>query len=64
MPKKQEIEITILPDGRVEYTVVGVKGAHCADIAELLKVLGQVEQEQNTGEYYESERSGDVVIRH
>lgn len=46
MPKKQEIEITILPDGRVEYTVVGVKGAHCEDIAGLLKVLGQVEQEQ------------------
>ncbi len=64
MPKKQEIEITILPDGRVEYTVVGVKGAHCEDIAGLLKVLGQVEQEQKTGEYYESERSGDVVIHH
>ncbi len=64
MPQKQEIVITILPDGRVEYTVVGVKGVGCEDIVELLNVLGHVEQERKTGEYYESERGSDVVIRH
>ena len=31
--QSQEIAITILPDGRVEYTIKGVKGAACANIS-------------------------------
>jgi hypothetical protein len=49
----QEIEISIHPGGRVEYTIKGVKGPACEEISQLLEQLGRVEQEERTGEYYE-----------
>ncbi|MFN8489206.1 MAG: DUF2997 domain-containing protein [Caldilineaceae bacterium] len=58
--EKQEIEITILPDGRIEYTIKGVKGGACDSISALLEQLGKIEQTSRTGEYYEQE--GDVYI--
>jgi hypothetical protein len=58
--EKQEIEITILPDGRIEYTIKGVKGSACDSISALLEQLGKIEQTSPTGEYYEQE--GDVHI--
>lgn len=58
--QSQEIEITIHPDGKVEYTIKGVKGSACQDISALLEKLGQVEQEERTGEFYE--REGDTQI--
>jgi hypothetical protein len=58
----EEIEISILPDGRVEYTIKGVKGAACADISALLEQLGKVEQEERTGEYYEDDTRVDVTV--
>lgn len=58
----QEIEISILPDGRVEYTIRGVKGAACEDISALLEQLGKVEQEERTGEYYEDDTRVDVNL--
>ena len=64
MPKKQEIAITILPDGRIEYTIQGIKGAHCESISQLLEILGRVDQEKKTGEYYESDRAPGIVIQH
>ncbi len=64
MPQKQEIAITILPDGRIEYTIQGVKGPKCEDISQLLEALGQVQQSERTGEYYESGRAAGVVIQH
>jgi hypothetical protein len=57
----QEIEITILPDGRVEYTIKGVKGSACESISALLEQLGKVELEQRTGEYYEQESDAHVT---
>ncbi len=51
--QKQEIEITILPDGRLEYTIKGVKGGACESISALLEQLGKVEETSHTGEYYE-----------
>ena len=51
--QKQEIEITILPDGRIEYTIKGVKGGACDSISALLEQLGKVEEKSTTGEYYE-----------
>lgn len=56
----QEIEIAILPDGQVEYTIKGVKGRACVSISELLEQLGQVEHEERTSEYYAE--SDDVGI--
>jgi hypothetical protein len=58
----QEIEISIRPDGRVEYTIKGVKGAACEDISALLEQLGKVEQEERTGEYYEDDTRVDVNL--
>ncbi|RIK43696.1 MAG: hypothetical protein DCC55_05005 [Chloroflexi bacterium] len=60
----QEIEITILPDGRVEYTIKGVKGSACESISALLEQLGQVEVEQRTGEYYEQESDTHITTSH
>lgn len=51
--QNQEIEIAILPDGRVEYTIKGVKGGACESISALLEQLGTVVREEHTGEYYE-----------
>jgi hypothetical protein len=58
----QEIEISILPDGKVEYTIKGVKGSVCEDISALLEQLGKVEQEERTGEYYEDDNRIDVNL--
>jgi hypothetical protein len=51
--QKQEIEISILPDGRIEYTIKGVKGSACESISALLEQLGKTEEATHTGEYYE-----------
>ncbi len=64
MAEKHEIEISISPDGQVEYTIKGIKGSRCADIAELLKLLGQVEHEENTREYYEQAQEAGVYVQH
>lgn len=60
--QKQEIEIAILPDGRIEYTIKGVKGGACESISALLEQLGQVQQETRTGEYYEQDAEVHVNI--
>lgn len=60
--QNQEIEISILPDGRVEYTIKGVKGAACEDISALLEQLGKVEKTERTGEYYEDDTQVDVTV--
>ena len=58
----QEIEITIHPDGRVEYTIKGVKGPACEEISLLLEQLGRVEQEEHTGEFYEQDGDARIYI--
>lgn len=60
--QQQEIEIAILPDGRVEYTIKGVKGSACETISALLEQLGKVQTQQHTGEYYEQESDAHIAI--
>lgn len=60
--QSQEIEIQILPDGRVEYLIKGVKGSACASISALLEQLGKVEHDERTGEYYADEQPHDVAV--
>ena len=55
MTTKNEIEFIIKPDGNVEFTVKGVKGKQCLPIAELFKLLGEVESEQATADFYAQE---------
>lgn len=54
MPR-EEIEITITPDGRIEYTIKGVKGPACESVSSVLEQLGRVVEEERTTEYYDRE---------
>lgn len=58
--QKQEIEISVLPDGRIEYTIKGVQGSACESISALLEQLGKIEQQEKTSDYYAQEP--DVLI--
>lgn len=49
--QRQEIEIEIFPDGRVEYRIRGVQGPGCESIAALLETLGKVELSERTAEF-------------
>ena len=60
--QKEEIEIAILPDGRIEYTIKGVKGRACEQISAVLEQLGQLEADERTGEYYEDGQSVTISI--
>lgn len=51
--QNQEIEIIIRPDGKLEYTIKGIKGSACESISALLEQLGKVEENAKTGEYYD-----------
>lgn len=61
--QRQDIEIEVLPDGRVEYTIKGVQGSSCESISALLEELGQVEHEERTGEYYERDTDANILVR-
>jgi hypothetical protein len=60
----EEIEITILPDGRIEYTIKGVKGTACESLSAVLEQLGKVEEEGRTGEYYEQDPDRQINLSH
>jgi hypothetical protein len=59
---REEIEIAVLPDGRVEYTIKGIKGAACQSLSALLEQLGRIEHEERTGEYYEREPDTQIQL--
>ena len=56
----EEIEFTIKKDGSVEYTIKGIKGSSCEDLAKVFEKIGHVKESVKTREYYEKE--GDVKI--
>jgi len=59
--EKQEMEITIGRDGKVEIHVQGVDGKSCMDLTkELEEALGVVTSREKTGEYFK-EDSGQTV---
>jgi hypothetical protein len=58
--QRQEIEIEIHRDGRVEYRIKGVQGPGCESISALLERLGRVEHEERTSEYYD--QNPDAVV--
>lgn len=59
---REEIEIQIGPDGKIQYTIKGVKGSACESISQILEQIGDVEQEQTTSEYYDLEDDAHVSI--
>lgn len=51
---EREFELTILPTGKVELHVAGVKGKGCLEAMQIFeKLLGRTEERQLTHEYYE-----------
>lgn len=60
--QNQEIEITIRPDGKIEYTIKGVKGSACEGISAVLEQLGKVEEMNNTGEYYDYSSDAHIHV--
>jgi hypothetical protein len=59
---KEEIEIEILSDGRIQYTIKGVRGSACESISQLLEQLGRIESEEKTGEYYDLNDNAVISI--
>ena len=57
--RKQDIEITISPNGEVSFRIKGVKGAKCLDETKFLEeaVGGEVLVQERTSEYYEETES-------
>jgi hypothetical protein len=59
---REEIEVEIFPDGKVEYRIRGVAGSGCESISALLEQLGRVEESERTTEYYEKEPDEQIHI--
>ncbi len=61
---KQEIEVTIGPDGRVTLRPRGAQGPACLELTrELEAALGEVESRELTAEYYLSGVEADALVR-
>ena len=65
MAEIQELEFYILPDGKVEVQVSGVKGKRCLDVTEAFeKILGNdIEHGEFTRECSEVEEEQAVMDR-
>lgn len=63
MAKKRELEITIAPDGTVQVTVSGFPGKQCLRVKEILEeVVGPLESQRFTSEYYEPETESRISL--
>jgi hypothetical protein len=52
---QEEIEFIITKEGKVQVRTIGIKGARCLDVAEMLaQIIGREESRELTSEYYES----------
>jgi hypothetical protein len=60
--EREEIEVEIFPDGRVEYRIRGVAGSGCESISALLEQLGRVVESERTAEYYEKNPDEHIHI--
>jgi hypothetical protein len=63
MAKKQEMEISIDKNGKVQIHVQGMNGKKCMDLTKDLEdALGVVTAREKTSEYYKEEKKeGNVV---
>lgn len=62
MPSR-EFEIIIAPDGSVEVQVQGFKGKRCLEALKIFQeVVGQVQSQTLTHEYYEPEEDVRINI--
>jgi hypothetical protein len=63
MAQKQEIQFTIGPDGKIAFSVRGVKGSGCEAIAQAFEALGKVEVRERSAEYYEQDETVSIRAR-
>lgn len=61
MAAKHELEIEIGPTGDVQVHVKGAKGKQCLNYVELFSQMGQVKDQQLTGEFYEPEGKVGII---
>jgi Protein of unknown function (DUF2997) len=63
--RREEITVTITPDGRATVAVKGVGGPQCEELtAELEQALGLLQKRrQRTNQYYEVQQAGMTSIR-
>lgn len=60
---KNEIDVTITPNGEVRVHIKGIKGKKCMDLVQFLQKeaqLGEIAQQQLTSEYYEPEPKSQI----
>jgi len=61
---QHDIEITIGKDGKVKVHVKGAKGKACLEYAKWLEsVIGRVDDQKLTAEYYEEEQTNHVKLK-
>ena len=62
--RREEITVTITPDGHATVTVKGVGGPRCEELTtELEQALGIVRERQRTAEYYQVQQNTTTSIR-
>lgn len=61
MASKHELEIKIDANGKVEVLVKGAKGKQCLQYVELFNSIGNVSDQQMTGEFYEPEPRVSII---
>ena len=64
MAVKQELEISITPEGEVKIEVKGIKGSSCVDATkEIEEALGVVKDREHTSEFYQQEQAQESKIK-
>jgi hypothetical protein len=61
---RETVEIRIKKDGKVEFTINGVKGSSCEEIHKALATLGKTVKDDKTGEYYEERYDVVKTVEH
>jgi hypothetical protein len=61
MARKHELQIEITADGQVQVKTVGAKGKQCLEYVRIFNTMGEVKDQQLTGEYYEPDSDVGIV---
>ena len=59
---RKEIHFVIDQEGNIQSTIKGLKGPTCSAITEAFRDLGQVIEQQQTNEYFESGTSSQISL--
>ncbi len=63
MAEKEELEITIFPDGEIKVFIKGIKGKRCLKYVDAFKnSIGEIKEQRLTSEYYEPEPKVGISV--